>query len=116
MRFVSSLLAGLAFAALSAAAAPPEATAPAAAKPPDKVVTIDPNAKPPVCRRYVPTGSRIATERCESAPLDSSAAAQEAHRETIRRDMAELRALQAMRDQARTQAIAEALRRRAAGL
>src|SRR5688572_7306633 len=32
---------------------------------PVKEVTLDPTVKPPVCRRYVPTGSRIATERCK---------------------------------------------------
>jgi hypothetical protein len=77
--------------------------------------TIDPNVKYPVCKRYVPTGSRIATQRCET-PQDETSAAQRAEHETIRRDLAEMRAVQALRDQARAQALAEALRRRAAGL
>jgi hypothetical protein len=76
-----------------------------------KEVTLDPTAKPPVCHRYVPTGSRIATERCHSAELAD--AGRDAERDQTRRDIDELRARQAMRDQARTAAQAEALRRRA---
>src|SRR5262245_3693013 len=34
---------------------------------PVKEITLNPTDKPPVCRRYVPTGSRIAYERCVSA-------------------------------------------------
>ncbi len=78
---------------------------------PVKVVTIDPTAKPPVCRRYVPTGSRIATERCQSA--EATDAARTAERDQTRRDIDEMRMRQAARDQARSAAQAEALRHRA---
>lgn len=73
-------------------------------------VRIDASAKLPECRRYVPTGSRIATTRCET-PQDTLTPAQQAERDTLRRDINEMRALQALRDQARDQARAEALRR-----
>lgn len=90
----------------AAAPAPP----PAAAAQPVKEITLDPTAKPPVCRRYVPTGSRIAKERCASAEITD--AAREAERDQTRRDIAEMRMRQSMRDQARAQAFAEAMRRR----
>lgn len=70
-------------------------------------VKIDPNAKPLVCRRYVPTGSRIATRVCE-APRDSLTATEQTDRDTLRREFAQMRELQTMR---RAQAQAEALRR-----
>ena len=78
---------------------------------PVKEVTVDPTAKPPVCRRYVPTGSRIATERCQSAEVTDAAHA--AERDQTRRDINEMRMRQATRDQARAAAQADALRRRA---
>jgi len=71
-----------------------------------KEVTLDPTAKPPVCRRYVPTGSRIASERCRSA--ESWDAARAAERGQIRHDIDEMRIRQA----ARAAAQADALRRR----
>jgi hypothetical protein len=98
--------------------APPTADAPPASEPPRadkaeavKEVTLDPTAKPPVCRRYVPTGSRIATERCQSAETADDAPA--AERDQTRRDIDEMRMRQATRDQARAAAQAEALRQRA---
>jgi hypothetical protein len=87
--------------------APPEADK----AQPIKEVTLDPTAKPPVCRRYVPTGSRIATERCQSA--ETTDAARTAERDQTRRDIDEMRMRQAARDQARSAAQAEALRQRA---
>ena len=73
--------------------------------------TIDPNVKEPVCKRYKPTGSRIAEQRCEM-PTDSLSAKEQADREILRRDVEDMRRQQQMRDQARNQAMAEALRRR----
>lgn len=73
--------------------------------------TIDPNVKEPVCKRHIPTGSRIATERCEM-PTDSLSVKQQASREILRRDVEDMRRQQQMRDQARNQAMADALRRR----
>jgi hypothetical protein len=105
---------------LGNAAEPPAQTAPAPApsatadhKPIGavRVVTIDPNARPPVCRRVVPTGSRIAEQRCET-PKRGSTAADEANRTVLRRDIEALRDQQLMREQARQAAMAEALRRR----
>ena len=121
----SSWLALLAEEASGADPAPPSTTSPpASANPPPatrvseadktrpvKEVTLDPTAKPPICRRYVPTGSRIATERCQSAETD--ALANNAERDQMRRDIDEMRMRQAARDQARSAAQAEALRRRA---
>jgi hypothetical protein len=75
-----------------------------------KEVILDPTTKPPVCQRYVPTGSRIATERCHSAEVGDAARA--AERDQMRRDIDELRMRQATRDAARDAAQAEALRRR----
>lgn len=90
--------------------------APAAAEPeaivPDATTTIDPNVKEPVCRRYIPTGSRIATERCEM-PKDTMSAKEQASRNIMRQDLADMRMQQQLRDQARAAAMAEALRRRA---
>ena len=88
----------------------------AAATEPDKLqpvkeVTLDPTVKPPVCRRYVPTGSRIATEVCQSAEVAD--AVRDAERDQTRRDINEMRMRQATQDQARAAAQAEALRRRA---
>jgi hypothetical protein len=76
-----------------------------------KEVTLDPTVKPPVCRRYVPTGSRIATEVCQSAEVTDSMRA--AERDQARRDIDEMRMRQATRDAARAAAQAEALRRSA---
>jgi hypothetical protein len=105
----------LVWAVAAAAAANPGETPtspPAAKAQPVKEITLDPTAKPPVCRRYVPTGSRIAKERCESAEVTD--AAREAERDQTRRDLAEMRMRQSMRDQARAQGFAEAMRRRGA--
>lgn len=117
----------LAVLAVSALAGEPETapppTAPATAEPqataleptaPQAITrtTIDPNVKEPVCRRHIPTGSRIATQRCEM-PQDTLTAKEQASRDVMRRDIADMRMQQQMRDQARTQAMAEALRRRA---
>jgi hypothetical protein len=78
------------------------------------VVTIDPNARPPVCKRFTPTGSRIAEQRCET-PKERSTAQDEANRTVLRRDIEAMREQQRMRDQARDAAMAEAMRRRAQG-
>jgi hypothetical protein len=109
--------------------APPAARAPAPPAPPAaatetetptaenktpenvRVVTIDPTVRPPVCRRVVPTGSRIAEQRCET-PNREATAADEATRTVLRRDFETLRDQQMMREQARQAAMAEALRRR----
>ncbi|HSC16832.1 MAG TPA: hypothetical protein VLI71_17015 [Gammaproteobacteria bacterium] len=118
-----ALLGGLAEAADPPAAAGPAlgelpaATADTAAAPapgadqarPVKEVTLDPTLKPPVCRRYAPTGSRISTERCQSA--ESWDAARAADRSQTHRDIDEMRMRQAMRDQQRA-AQTEAMRRR----
>jgi hypothetical protein len=97
---------------------PPEPTTSATATDTDadklqpvKEVTLDPTVKPPVCRRYVPTGSRIATEVCQSAEVANSVRAVE--RDQTRRDIDEMRMRQATRDAARAAAQAEALRRSA---
>ena len=78
---------------------------------PVKEVTLDPTVKPPVCRRYVPTGSRIATEVCHSAEVADAVRA--AERDQTRRDIDEMRMRQATRDAARAAAQAESLRRSA---
>lgn len=78
---------------------------------PDATTTIDPNVKEPVCRRYIPTGSRIAEQRCEM-PKDTLSAQEQASRDILRRDVADLRMQQQLRDQARAAAMADALRRR----
>jgi hypothetical protein len=89
--------------------------APAAAEPvtivPNATTTIDPNVKEPVCRRYIPTGSRIATQRCEMAK-DALSAKEQASRDVMRQDVADMRMQQQMRDQARAAAMADMLRRR----
>jgi hypothetical protein len=77
---------------------------------PVKQVALDPNVPHPVCRRIAPTGSRIKNEVCETPAPDDKA--REAEHHQIRRDMDEMRARQAMREQARTQALAEAMLRR----
>ncbi len=95
----------------------PAANAPAATEPdaaaPQAITrtTIDPNVKTPLCKRHIPTGSRIATQRCEM-PEDTLSAKEQASREVMRRDVTDMRMQQQMRDQARAQAMAEALRRR----
>jgi hypothetical protein len=92
--------------------APATASAPTETKAPEtvRVVTIDPNARPPVCRRVVPTGSRIAEQRCESAKPETTVDA--ANRAVVRRDIEAMRDQQMLREQARQAAMAEALRRR----
>jgi hypothetical protein len=64
-----------------------------------------------VCRRHVPTGSRIAEQRCESAATEPTAA-ERANRDILRRDVEAMRDLQMMREQARQSAMSDALRRR----
>ena len=99
--------------------ASPTRTAPAASEPevataPPQAITrttIDPNVKEPVCKRYKPTGSRIAEQRCEM-PTDSLSTKEQASRDILRRDVEDMRRQQQLRDQARNQAMADALRRR----
>ena len=95
--------------------ASPSTNAPAAAEPeaivPNATTTIDPNVKDPVCKRHFPTGSRIATQRCEM-PKDTMSVKEQASRDVMRQDIAEMRMQQQLRDQARAAAMAEALRRR----
>jgi hypothetical protein len=79
-----------------------------------RVVTIDPSVRQPVCRRVVPTGSRIAERRCE-APQRGPTAAEEANRAIVRRDIEAMRDQQMMREQVRGAAQADAMRRRAQG-
>jgi hypothetical protein len=92
--------------------APSAAVLPSESDPtkPIKQVALDPNAPYPVCRKVAPTGSRIKNEVCVTPNPDDKA--REAERAQIRRDMDEMRARQAMRDQARAHALAEAMRRR----
>jgi hypothetical protein len=68
-------------------------------------VTLDPDERHPVCRRYVPTGSRIAERRCESAKPQTTAD-DRANHEIMRRDIDALRDQQMMREQARQSAMA----------
>jgi hypothetical protein len=129
MRFVLSPAACLTLALLPFAASPAEPESRAEEKAPAALaktdgkrtesvrqVTIDPNEKLPVCHRYVPTGSRIATERCVSPDSGPATAAQRANHDILRRDVEDLRRQQQLRDQARSAAMADALRRRAGGL
>lgn len=90
--------------------APARSSAEADQVPAIKEITLDPTAKPPVCRRYVPTGSRIATERCQSAEVADAARA--AERDQTRRDIDELRMRQTTRDAARAAEQAAAMRQR----
>ncbi len=120
-----SVLLGLAVLALpvyAQAADPPAAqaasAAPAGADPASKTstttvrtITIDPTAQRPVCKRVVPTGSRIAERRCETP---QTAAQAEANRAVLRQDFEAMRDQQMLREQARQAAMAEALRRRSA--
>jgi hypothetical protein len=76
-----------------------------------RTITVDPTVRRPVCKRFVPTGSRIAEQRC-AAPQTTAQA--EADRATQRRDFQAMRDQQMLRDQARQAAMAEALRRRGA--
>jgi hypothetical protein len=76
---------------------------------PIKQVALDPNVPYPVCRRIAPTGSRIKNEVCVTPDSEK---ARTAERDQIRRDMDEMRARQTMRDQARAQALSEAMMRR----
>ena len=61
------------------------------------------------CRRYVATGSRIAGERCVSNVQTEAARIE--HDQT-RRDVDSMRQQQMYQDQARQQALTEAMRRR----
>jgi hypothetical protein len=89
--------------------APATALAPASPAPENvQTVTLDPNERRPVCRRHVPTGSRIAEQRCEAAKREATAS-DRANHEIMRRDIDALRDQQMMREQARQ---AAALRRR----
>lgn len=122
-------LALLGLPATSNAGDPPEAARPVAATPdagaaqtaaeprkaPDRTITIDPNLRPPVCKRVVPTGSRIAEQRCESPADRATTTADDANRAILRRDIEAMRDQQMLREQARQAAMAEAMRRRAAG-
>jgi hypothetical protein len=81
-------------------------TAPtAAAIAPENVrtITIDPTVRRPVCKRFVPTGSRIAEQRCETP---QTAAQADANREVLRRDFQAMRDQQMLREQARQAAAA----------
>lgn len=91
------------------AAAPVTTTAAVRAPENIRTITIDPNAPRPVCRRVVPTGSRIAERRCETPQTTAQA---EAERATVRRDFESMRDQQMLREHARQSAMAEALRRR----
>jgi hypothetical protein len=62
----------------------------------------------------VPTGSRIAEQRCETAK-ERTTPADDANRAILRRDIEALRDQQMMREQARQAAMEGALRRRAQG-
>ena len=116
MKLIPTAAASALLLCISAAAhcdAPPVKSAhpdeqPTAKEPSEKVpqVTIESYARLPVCRRHVPTGSRIATERCTTPDAaDSQHAA-------ARQQLDSLRQQQMIEDQARQQARAEALRRR----
>lgn len=61
------------------------------------------------CRRYVATGTRIAGERCES---NVQTAADRIEYEQTRQDVDSMRQQQMYQEQARQQALADALRRR----
>jgi hypothetical protein len=100
-------------AGLAATNGPTAAEPEVAATPPRAITrtTIDPNVKEPVCKRHIPTGSRIAERRCEM-PADSLSTKEQASREILRRDVEDMRRQQQLRDQARNQAMADALRRR----
>jgi hypothetical protein len=93
--------------------APPAAPAVTAPLPDNiRTVTLDDNERRPVCKRIIPTGSRIAEQRCESPPREPTAA-DRANRDILRRDVEAMRDQQMMREQARQLAMMEALRRRA---
>jgi hypothetical protein len=62
-----------------------------------------------VCRRYVATGTRIAGERCEPK---NKTAADRFEEDQSRRDFDSMRRQQLYQEQARQNALAEALRRR----
>lgn len=68
-----------------------------------RTITIDPNAPQPVCKRVVPTGSRIAERRCEAPQTEAQA---EANRAALRSDFQAMRDQQMLRDQARQAAAA----------
>jgi hypothetical protein len=103
-------------AAVAACAAPPqlgttpESSSAGSTTPPEKVteVKIESFADVANCRRYVPTGTRIAGERCESPGDDTAAEA--AEYEIMRRDVESMRSQQVYREQAR-QAAEAAIRR-----
>lgn len=101
-------LAGNAPAAKAAPAAPaPEA----AARPSEDVpkVAIESFANVPVCRRHVPTGSRIAVERCTSRP---SVVAAQRQKDFTRQQIETMREQQIYEEQARQALRAEMMRRR----
>jgi len=110
------LLAHTGFAAHAEPTATPSAGAPiserAAAA---REVTVDPRAPATECRKVAPTGSRIATRRCtrEQPPSTPLARAEDLQQ---RRDLEQMRTTQWLQEQARAQARAEAMRRRAMGL
>jgi hypothetical protein len=68
-----------------------------------RTITIDPTAPRPVCKRVVPTGSRIAERRCETPQTTAQA---EVDREIQRRDFQAMRDQQMLREQARQAAAA----------
>jgi hypothetical protein len=74
-----------------------------------RTITIDPTVRGPVCKRFVPTGSRIAEQRC-AAPQTTAQA--EAERATLRRDFQAMRDQQMLREQARQARQAAGARRR----
>jgi hypothetical protein len=98
--------------AATRAAAQQERQAAAPAKVPE--VAIEAFARLPVCRRHVPTGTRIAGERCTSNDA-TTAALRKNEQDLTRQDVEMLRQRQMIQEQARQTARAEALRRRAAG-
>jgi hypothetical protein len=83
--------------------ATPTTTATANAPENVRTITIDPTVRRPVCKRVVPTGSRIAEQRCETP---QTAAQAEANREVLRRDFQAMRDQQMLREQARQAAAA----------
>lgn len=84
--------------------AQPETTKVIAAAPENvRTITIDPTVRGPICKRFVPTGSRIAEQRCGTP---QTAAQGEANREVLRRDFQAMRDQQMLREQARQAAAA----------
>jgi hypothetical protein len=71
-------------------------------------VSVESFANVAECRRYVPTGSRIAVERC-TPKNDGDSAAARAEQELLRQDVESMRRQQMYQEQIQRQA--EALRR-----